>query len=247
MSDAERIQELPAEGLETEGAGAAAAPEPRPLPVKVVTLILVLAAWELAGLWVNPLFLSPPSAIARAFVALLRSGELVTQFLTSLQGLLLGVLASVVFGVTLGVFMGRIRMVEYVVEPYVIALYSTPSIALIPLFILWFGVGFVSKVAIVFVLSVFLVVINTFAGVKNVSQSVVDVGHAVLAMIVAEFFTAISGLGGMIVKYANFFDTPKLFVPIIVVSGMGFLLVEAVKYCEARLTPWKETERAQRL
>jgi len=170
-------------------------------------------------------------------------------------------------------------VVEYILEPYVNALYSTPSIALIPLFILWFGVGLVSKVLIIFALSVFIVIINTFTGVRNLSQSVLDVGSAfgaserqvfwwivlpaalpfimtglrlavgrgILAMIVAEFFTAISGLGGMIVKYGNFFQTAKMFVPIIVVSLLGVAAVEVVKRVEIRLARWKETERAARI
>lgn len=250
-----------------------------PWPVKLVTLAVVLAGWEVAGRYVNPLFLSSPSAIVLAFGELVASGELVSAILTSLLGFVLGVTAAIVVGIAVGVAMGRVRLVEYVLEPYVNALYSTPSIALIPLFILWFGVGLASKALIIFVLSVFLVVINTFTGVRNLSQSVVDVGRAfaaserqifwkivlpaalpfimtglrlavgraILAMIVAEFFTAISGLGGMIVKYANFFQTPKLFVPIIVVSVMGVCAVELVKGIERRLAPWKETERAERL
>jgi NitT/TauT family transport system permease protein len=172
--------------------------------------------------------------------------------------------------------MGRFRLVEYILEPYVTALYSTPSIALIPLFILWFGVGVTAKITIIFFLSVFIVIINTYTGVKNLSQSIVDVGAAfganqrqifwfiilpaalpfimtglrlavgrgILAMIVAEFFTSISGLGGMIVKYGNFFQTAKMFVPIIVVSLLGVIAVELLKRIEAKLAPWKETERA---
>ena len=251
-------------------------PERKPLVVKLVTLVIVLGAWEIAGSYVNPLFLSSPSAIAVAFYELAASGELLAAILTSLLGFGLGVFFAIVVGISLGVAMGRIRMVEYVLEPYVNALYSTPSIALIPLFILWFGVGLTSKAIIIFTLSVFIVVINTFTGVKNLSQSVIDigaafgaserqifwkvvlpaalpfimtglrlaVGRAILAMIVAEFFTSIEGLGGMIVKYGNFFQTAKMFVPIIVVSLLGVGFVEIIKYIERKLAPWKETERA---
>lgn len=250
--------------------------ERKPLLVKAVTLVIVLGAWEIAGNYVNPLFLSSPSAIAVAFYELVRSGELISAIFTSLLSFALGVFFAIVVGITIGVAMGRIRMVEYVLEPYVNALYSTPSIALIPLFILWFGVGLTSKVIIIFTLSVFIVIINTFTGVKNLSQSVVDigaafgaserqifwkvilpaalpfimtglrlaVGRAILAMIVAEFFTSIAGLGGMIVKYGNFFQTAKMFVPIIVVSLLGVGFVEVIKYVERKLAPWKETERA---
>jgi len=248
----------------------------KPLVVKAVTLVIVLGGWEIAGNYVNPLFLSSPSTIALAFVDLMRSGELPSAIANSLLSFSLGVSFAIVVGIAIGVVMGRIRMAEWVLEPYVNALYSTPSIALIPLFILWFGVGLVSKVIIIFTLSVFIVVINTFSGVKNLSQSVIDigaafgaserqifwkvvlpaalpfimtglrlaVGRAVLAMIVAEFFTSIVGLGGMIVKYGNFFETAKMFVPIIVVSLLGVGFVELIKYIERKLAPWKETERA---
>ncbi len=247
-----------------------------PTVVKLVTFVIVLAAWEIAGRFVNPLFLSSPSAIFSAFIELVRSGELGTALMSSIFAFAIGILLSCVVGITIGVAMGRFRLVEYILEPYVTALYSTPSIALIPLFILWFGVGLAAKVTIIFFLSVFIVVINTFTGVKNLSQSIIDVGTAfganqrqtfwmivlpaalpfimtglrlavgrgILAMIVAEFFTSISGLGGMIVKYGNFFETAKMFVPIIIVSLLGVCVVEILKRIEISLAPWKETERA---
>ena len=235
-------------------------PERKSFLVKAVTLVIVLGAWEIAGNYVNPLFLASPSTIAVAFWELMASGELPQAIGASLLAFSLGVTFAIAVGI----------------EPYVNALYSTPSIALIPLFILWFGVGLTSKIIIIFTLSVFIVIINTFSGVKNLSQGVIDigaafganerqifwkvvlpaalpfimtglrlaVGRAVLAMIVAEFFTSIVGLGGMIVKYGNFFQTAKMFVPIIVVSLLGVGFVELIKYTERKLAPWKETERA---
>ena len=250
-----------------------------PTVVKLVTFIIVLTAWEIGGRYINPLFLSSPSAIFSAFIELVWSGELGSALMSSIFAFLIGILLASVVGIAIGVAMGRLSLVEYVLEPYVTALYSTPSIALIPLFILWFGVGLTAKVIIIFFLSVFIVVINTFTGVKNLSQSIIDVGTAfganqrqtfwmivlpaalpfimtglrlavgrgILAMIVAEFFTSISGLGGMIVKYGNFFQTAKMFVPIIVVSLLGVLAVEILKRIETKLAPWKETERASSL
>src|SRR5262245_31585825 len=247
-----------------------------PTVVKLITFVIVITAWEIGGRYINPLFLSSPSAIVAAFADLVGSGELLSALWSSLSALLVAMGFTIVVGIGIGVAMGRFRLVEYVLEPYVTALYSTPSIALIPLFILWFGVGVTAKITIIFFLSVFIVIINTYTGVKNLSQSIVDVGAAfganqrqifwfiilpaalpfimtglrlavgrgILAMIVAEFFTSISGLGGMIVKYGNFFQTAKMFVPIIVVSLLGVIAVELLKRIEARLAPWKETERA---
>ena len=149
-----------------------------PLMVKLLTFVIVIAAWEIAGRFINPLFLSSPSAIFQAFVELVWSGELVSALLSSITAFLIGMALAIVVGIAIGVAMGRVRIVELILEPYVTALYSTPSIALIPLFILWFGVGLTAKAFIIFFLSIFIIVINTFTGVKNLSQSIVDVGAA---------------------------------------------------------------------
>ena len=70
-----------------------------------------------------------------------------------------------------------------------------------------------------------------------------SVGLAIMGIIVAEFFTAISGLGGMIVEYANVFATAKLFVPIIVIALVGVVLTEIVMWAERRLSRWRTLER----
>src|SRR5262245_56929394 len=69
------------------------------------------------------------------------------------------------------------------------------------------------------------------------------VGLAIIGIIVAEFFTAISGLGGMIVEYANVFATAKLFVPIIVIALVGVVLTELVMWLERRMSRWRQLER----
>ena len=100
------------------------------LVVKLISLAVVLGAWEIAGQYVNPLFLASPSAIAVAFRDLMATGELPQAIGASLLAFSLGVSFAIVVGIAIGVAMGRIRMVEYILEPYVNALYSTPSIAL---------------------------------------------------------------------------------------------------------------------
>jgi NitT/TauT family transport system permease protein len=69
------------------------------------------------------------------------------------------------------------------------------------------------------------------------------VGLAIIGMIVAEFFTAINGLGGLIINYANSFATAKLFVPIIVIAIVGVVLTELVMWLERRLSRWRQLER----
>ena len=70
-----------------------------------------------------------------------------------------------------------------------------------------------------------------------------SVGLAIIGIIVAEFFTAISGLGGMIVEYSNVFATAKLFVPIIIIAVVGVVLTESVVWLERRLSNWRHLER----
>jgi NitT/TauT family transport system permease protein len=245
--------------------------------IRTVSIVVVMIAWEVFGRQVNPLFMSYPSAILAAAVELTRSGELPSAMLESLKTLVLGFAGASLFGIVGGLLIGRYREVNAALDWLVSALYSTPLVALIPLVILWLGLGFPAKLFVVFILSVFPILINTSAGVQNVSQSLVDVavafranqaqifakiivpaalpyimaglrlgiGRAIIGMVTAEFFTAVSGLGGIVVKYGNRFRTDDMLVPVIVLMAMGVLLTTLVREAETRFAPWKETERAQ--
>jgi ABC-type nitrate/sulfonate/bicarbonate transport system permease component len=73
-----------------------------------------------------------------------------------------------------------------------------------------------------------------------------SVGRGIVGIVVAEFFTALSGLGGLIVQYSNNFETAKLFVPVIILVGLGITLTELAKWLERRIAPWKATQTARR-
>src|SRR5262249_60987429 len=98
--------------------------------------------------------------------------------LGSLQVFAIGLIAALVLGIALGLLMGRYRLAEYLLDPYVYSLDATPRVALIPLLLLWFGLGTSSKIAIVFLSGLFPVLMNTFAGVRTVSAQLVDIGRA---------------------------------------------------------------------
>jgi ABC-type nitrate/sulfonate/bicarbonate transport system permease component len=242
----------------------------------VLTTSIFLLAWELYGRSLNPIFLSYPTAVAGSFVELILDGRLLQATLQSLSALAVGFSISIVAGIGIGLLMGRFRTVYHALDPFVTALYNTPSVAVIPLIQLWFGLGFQAKVVIVIMSSFFPIVINTFAGVRNTSRGMVDVvrafgatdgqvmtkvvlpaavpfimagmrlavGRAVIGIVVAEFFTAVSGLGGLIIIFSNSFATAKLFVPVITLVALGLLLTAAARALEARFATWKETERA---
>ena len=244
--------------------------------VRVSSVVLFVVLWEVLGRHVNPLFLSYPSAIARAFVQLVLSGELLRQAAGSLWVYAVGLVAALVVGIVIGLLMGRYRLAEYLLDPYVYALDATPRVALIPLILLWFGLGAPAKFAIVFLSGIFPVLMNTFSGVRTVSASLVDIGRAygaresqifakviapaafpfimagvrlavgrgLIGIITAEMFTAVTGIGALLIRYSSAFATDKLFVPIILLAVLGVILTDAVARMQRRLAPWKESERA---
>ena len=247
-----------------------------PSVIRLASVLAVLVAWELYGRALNPVFLSYPVAIAGALVELIGSGELLTATGQTLRSLVAGFGIALIVGIGTGFLMGRYPLVSLTLDPFVTALYNTPSVALIPLIQLWFGLGVTAKVIIVGLSAFFPIVINTYAGVHNTSQGLVDVvraygatdrqistkvvlpnsvpfimagvrlavGRAVIGVVTAEFFTAITGLGGLVIVFSNAFATAKLFVPVLTLVALGLTLTSLAKWAERRLTPWKDSERA---
>ena len=263
-----------------ESIGSESPPEPLTSPlrpsnrawlVRLLSITAVLLAWEVIGRHINPLFMSYPTAIAHAAVKLVASGELLRAFASSLKTLVTGFLSASLVGISVGLLIGRYRMVDAASDWLVNALYATPLIAIIPLVILWFGLGDPAKLFIVSLLTVFPVLINTAAGVRNVPRSLIDVGvafsanerqiflkiilpavvpyvmtglrlgigRAIIGMVAAEFFTALTGLGAMIVKYGNQYDTASMFVPILLLMFLGVGLTALVRRLEAMVAPWR--------
>lgn len=147
--------------------------------VRLASIGVFLLIWEFLAPGWNPLIIRPPTAIARAFVDLTESGELQAALVTSLRAFSAGLVIAVVLGVFLGIVTGRWRTAFNAFDPLVSALYSVPSVALIPL------IGFVFKfqgeaprVAAVALFCVFPVLINTQQGVRNVDRGLMEVARA---------------------------------------------------------------------
>ena len=216
--------------------------ERRPFPRWVITLAsitFVLILWEIFGRRINPVFGSYPSAIAVAFWDLAVTGQLWSALYESLRPFLLGYALAIVVGVPLCLLIKGFRAAEAALGIYVTAGYAMPLVALVPLLILWLGLGFAVKVAVVFLMALFPICINTWLGVVAVPKTLIEVGKSFVApnivilrriilpatlpygrarirlavvanlfsMVIAEFFTTISGLGAVIINSANNFDT----------------------------------------
>lgn len=133
--------------------------------------VVLLAFWEWAsGRLIREIYVSKPSAIAVRLHELFATGEILPHLVVTLQELVLGYIVGVLSGVIVGYWLGRSPRVAAVVEPYVMAFYGIPKIALAPLFIIWFGIGIGSKIALAGIMVFFLTFYNVYTGVRNVDR-----------------------------------------------------------------------------
>ncbi len=145
-----------------------------------LAVAIFLAAWELAvelgG--VNPLFTSSPSRIAAAAVEMFADGSIWGHLQVSGLEFAIGYSLAIVIGVPLGILMGWYSRLNAVLDPFVSALYATPRIALLPLLMIWFGIGLASKVAIVFLGAIFPILVNCITGVRTIDGNFIKVARS---------------------------------------------------------------------
>jgi len=137
-------------------------------------VIIFLTAWELVGntlQLINPMFMSAPSLVWKAAVQLFASGEIYNDLRVSGIEFAWGFFLSVVVGVPFGIGCGWYRRMSYVFDPFINAMNATPRVALLPLVIIWLGIGILSKVGIIFLGAVFPILINARDGVKTTPYS----------------------------------------------------------------------------
>ncbi len=171
-------------GVETQRAIIAAktnrrVPLPGDLALRTLSVVAVLGVWELFGPQLNPIILKPPSAILRAFGELLATNELQLALAQSLRVFFAGLVIALVAGTVLGIASGRSRLVLNLIDPWVSALYSVPSVALVPLIAVAFRYeGDAPRIATVTLFAIFPILINTQQGVRNVEPELLEVARA---------------------------------------------------------------------
>jgi ABC-type nitrate/sulfonate/bicarbonate transport system permease component len=236
---------------------------------------LILIVWQIVGPHISPIFFTYPTQIAVAFYTLTASGDLPYYLSQSLEVMFYGLLSAIVVGIPLAVAMARVRWLDWALDFPINALYATPLVALVPLLVLWFGIYLKAKIIVVFLFAVFPILINTYQGVRECDQNMLEVarsfrsperrvwqdvllpfalpyiaagirlaiGRGLVGMVIAEFYTTISGLGFMITRYANNFEMDKTFVPVIVLMVLGVSLTSGLKWVERRIAPWSSANR----
>ena len=238
--------------------------------IRVISLVAVLGGWEYFGRQTNPVLFTYPTAVAAAAAKMISSGELWQYLSQSLVVLAAGFTVAAIFGIALGLVMARLWVIDIALDTYITALYSIPSVALVPVLVLWIGFETSAKIAVVFLFTFFPIVINTYQGVKNVDAHLIEVGRAfrcnerqlwghivlpaavpfivaglrlaigrgLIGMVLADLYTAITGIGYLIARYASIYRTDAMFVPIVTLGILGISLTGLLRFVERRLAPW---------
>ena len=136
----------------------------------IAGVVTFLVVWELVGnvlQLINPMFMSAPSLIFTAAVGMFSSGEIYNDLYVSGIELFWGFLLSALVAVPFGIMVGWYKRMAYIFDPFINAMNATPRVALLPLVIIWLGIGILSKVGIIFLCAVFPILINTRDGVKT--------------------------------------------------------------------------------
>ncbi len=240
-----------------------------------ISILAGLVIWEILTrlLLENELLVPPPTSVLRSFWTLAVSGQLNKHFAATLLEFTYGFTTACVIGVILGYLMGLHRWLDEIMDPWIAALYSIPVITVVPLIIIWFGIGMLSKVIVVFKITAVAIVLNTAAGIKNLDPVWLElakslrlsrwqttykirlpgalpyiitgmrlgVGRALLGVIVAELMAANAGLGYLLRDASESWDSPKLFVTVVLLAVIGLVSFNLIKRLEQRMAPWRQS------
>jgi NitT/TauT family transport system permease protein len=238
--------------------------------IRIVSLGSVLALWQIFGARVDQSLFTTPGAIAVAAVDMIGSGELWNYLAPSLVVLAVGLTLAGTVGVVIGLLLARFWVLDVALGVYITFLYSIPSVALVPLIVLWAGFDTSAKIIILFLFAFFPMAINTYQGVKNVDPKLMEVGRSfrcserqlwmnivlpgalpfivtglrlavgrgLIGMVLADLYTAISGIGYLIVRTASTYEVDKMFVPIVTLGLLGVTLTALLRFVEIRVAPW---------
>ncbi len=151
-----------------------------PLFLKVLGVCCVLGLWQAAvdlG-WANRLVVSSPSHVVMTGIDYIGSRQFLIDGRTSGLEFLSGFSLAIAVGISLGFAIAWFRRLEHFLDPLINFLYASPRIAIAPLLIIWFGIGIGSKVAIIFLMAVFPIIINTALGVRSVDRDLIELSRS---------------------------------------------------------------------
>ncbi len=146
--------------------------------VRIASVVVVLLAWQLYAPHVPRIFLRPPTDVVLAFFEMIRDGTLGAALSQSLRNLAAGLAVALIVGIVVGIVSARSWLVFNATNPWLNALYSTPSVALVPFITIWLGIGDRARVFTIALFAVFPVLINTQQGVRHVDPGLLEVARS---------------------------------------------------------------------
>jgi NitT/TauT family transport system permease protein len=150
----------------------------RRLAFNLLSISSLAIVWEILGRTLQTILIPPVSQIGGAWLHLITNGGLLENLALSLGTLVVGFLLALILGVAIGVLMGTFEQVEHCLDLYINGLMASPTIAFIPVLILWFGLGVQSRIAVVFLFSFFVIAVNTMTGIKYVDSTLVEMSRS---------------------------------------------------------------------
>lgn len=241
----------------------------------IVSVVVGLVLWEVLArlLLENDLLIPSFSSVLHSLWTLTIEGKLNQHLRATLLEFAYGFSTACFVGIIIGYLMGMHKWFDELMDPWIATLYSIPIITVVPLIIIWFGIGMISKVIVVFKITAVAIILNTAAGIKSldpvwlelakslrlswwettykirfpaafpyiVTGMRLGVGRALLGVIVAELMAANAGLGYMLRDASETWDSPKLFVTVILLAAMGLTSFHFIRKFEHWIAPWRQT------
>jgi ABC-type nitrate/sulfonate/bicarbonate transport system permease component len=146
--------------------------------VRISTLATIIVLWEITGYMLQDILWAPFSTTIVTLVELATTSDMLELLLGTVQEMFLGYSLAVLVAVPVGLAMGQSDIVEELVEPWVSALFVTATSSLLPLLIVMFGTGLEMRIIIVWISSVFHILLNIYHGSENVGEEFLDVAHS---------------------------------------------------------------------
>jgi NitT/TauT family transport system permease protein len=144
---------------------------------RLIVLIVILAAWQIGSFIVGPYWLSSPWAVVSRFTAQILNGVLIHHGSYTIEESLIGVIVGGVPAVLLPFLLRRHPLIVAILDPFMVGGYGAPKLAFAPLFILWFGIGIESKIALVASVVFFIVYFSTLSGVRALDPKLVQMAQ----------------------------------------------------------------------
>jgi NitT/TauT family transport system permease protein len=142
---------------------------------RLILIVVLIVLWQvISDVGHLSLYMSSPTAVLSKLISWYNSGVLGTAVGVTLEEAVIGYFIGSIAGAIVGFVLGRIEFVGKLLDPIVLALYAVPKIALAPLFVLWLGIGIVTKISVAALLVFFLVFYNTYAGTKQIDERLCD-------------------------------------------------------------------------